>query len=230
MKHSSSPTIRDLPVEERPQERLERLGASALPDRELLAMLIRSGTARHDVLATAELIGSAGFTRRALRWDSRISESRELARSRPCNSAPKLRRCMMRCKNRRFHLDEPQKVGIPLPANMPDTVEKCLWVRLDRKNNRFEYSEISGTATGSLGASEGSLPIRNPPDATALILAHNHPSGRPFKPKWSGSSGNEKIEASKAWTWKHDHIILENLNIVQMELVSTAFSDAGLIG
>jgi DNA repair protein RadC len=35
--------LKDLPQEDRPQERLERLGAPALADRELLAMIIRSG-------------------------------------------------------------------------------------------------------------------------------------------------------------------------------------------
>ena len=37
--------LKDLPGEDRPQERLERLGAPALADRELLAMIIR-GTAK----------------------------------------------------------------------------------------------------------------------------------------------------------------------------------------
>ena len=36
----------NIPPSERPQERLEKLGAEALSDRELLAMLIRSGTAK----------------------------------------------------------------------------------------------------------------------------------------------------------------------------------------
>ena len=46
--------LKDLPEEDRPQERLERLGSAALSDRELLAMVIRSGTAKKDVLALAD--------------------------------------------------------------------------------------------------------------------------------------------------------------------------------
>lgn len=40
------PTIplKEIEIEERPQERLLRLGASALSDSELLAMILRSGT------------------------------------------------------------------------------------------------------------------------------------------------------------------------------------------
>ncbi|MFL2912985.1 MAG: UPF0758 domain-containing protein [Opitutales bacterium] len=39
-------SLKDLPYDQRPQERLERLGAPALADRELLAMILRSGTAK----------------------------------------------------------------------------------------------------------------------------------------------------------------------------------------
>ena len=63
-------SLRDLPQEDRPQEKLERLGAGPLTDRELLAMLIRSGNAKMDVLAIAdELIKQAGSLTGLLRWD-----------------------------------------------------------------------------------------------------------------------------------------------------------------
>ena len=37
-------SLKNLPKEDRPQERLERLGPSPLTDRELLAMIVRSGS------------------------------------------------------------------------------------------------------------------------------------------------------------------------------------------
>ena len=64
-------SLKDLPPEERPQERLERLGAHALADRELLAMIIRSGTRQSDVLALADqLLKQAGSLPGLLRWDT----------------------------------------------------------------------------------------------------------------------------------------------------------------
>ena len=64
-------SLRDLPPSERPQERLERLGSQALSDRELLAMILRSGTARYDVLALADiLISQAGSLAGLVRWDA----------------------------------------------------------------------------------------------------------------------------------------------------------------
>ena len=67
----SSSRFKNLPKEDRPQERLEKLGASALSDHELLAMIIRSGTAKHDVLAIAEqLLAQAGSLSGLLKWDA----------------------------------------------------------------------------------------------------------------------------------------------------------------
>ena len=68
---NASSLFKNLPPEERPQERLERLGASALSDRELLAMIIRSGTSEKDVLALAdELLSTAQSLSGLLRWDA----------------------------------------------------------------------------------------------------------------------------------------------------------------
>src|ERR1035438_9088813 len=53
--------IRILPAAERPQERLERFGASALSDTELIAMIVRSGTQGQDVLTlSSRIISEAG--------------------------------------------------------------------------------------------------------------------------------------------------------------------------
>lgn len=43
IEYSSNRRIKDMLASERPQERLEKLGAEALSDRELLAMILRSG-------------------------------------------------------------------------------------------------------------------------------------------------------------------------------------------
>src|SRR5262249_36385428 len=45
--------VAEMPAAERPREGLERLGPGALKSEELLAILLRTGTAREDVLAVA---------------------------------------------------------------------------------------------------------------------------------------------------------------------------------
>ena len=61
--YPASNRLRDTAVGERPQERLEKHGAAALSDTELLAMLLRSGTQGQDVLTLAgRLIGEAALS------------------------------------------------------------------------------------------------------------------------------------------------------------------------
>ena len=44
------PTIHDIPVDERPRERLKHYGPQALSNSELLAILLRTGTTRDNVI------------------------------------------------------------------------------------------------------------------------------------------------------------------------------------
>ena len=63
--------LKELPCNERPQERLIKFGAKSLSDTELLALIIRSGTPRKNVLSfSGEIIHEAGSLAGLLRWDS----------------------------------------------------------------------------------------------------------------------------------------------------------------
>ena len=63
--------IKDMVASERPQERLEQHGADALSDREILAMILRSGPRGVDVLTMSEqLIARAGSLSNLLRWSA----------------------------------------------------------------------------------------------------------------------------------------------------------------
>ena len=78
-------------------------------------------------------------------------------------------------------LDEPRKVWEYLyPETRSDSVEKVWVLCLDRKNKLIRAETVtSGTASGSLvHPREIFRPVVRH-GATALILAHNHPSGDP---------------------------------------------------
>lgn len=55
---SAHSKLMEIAEAERPQERLERLGSSALSDVELIAMILRSGSKRHNVAGS--LLNDAG--------------------------------------------------------------------------------------------------------------------------------------------------------------------------
>ena len=132
--------LNDLPQEDRPQERLERLGAPALADRELLAMVIRSGTAKKDVLTLAEeMLTKAGSLSGLLRWDASdfqnitgIGKIKALQLSTQIEIAKRMIRGE---RNQDIILDEPQKVWEYLyPEVRSDSVERVWVICLDRKN------------------------------------------------------------------------------------------------
>ena len=61
--------LAEMPPQERPQERMEKYGARALRDAELLAMLLRTGTAAEDVLTVAaRLVHDAGSLANLVGW------------------------------------------------------------------------------------------------------------------------------------------------------------------
>ena len=235
---SLSMRLKDLPKEDRPQERLERLGAPALADRELLAMIIRSGTSKKDVLTLAdEMLTKAGSLSGLLRWD--VSDFQEIAgigkvKALQLSTQIEIAKRMIRGeRNQDIILDEPQKVWEYLyPEVRSDTVERVWVLCLDRKNKLIRAESVtSGTATGSLIHPREIFRPAIRHGATAIILAHNHPSGDPT-PSSADLRVTKKIfEASKTVDLEmHDHVILGEPEHCPQGLGYYSFSDAGFIG
>src|SRR5256885_6325647 len=62
------PTIHDMPSDERPRERLKHYGPKALSTAELLAIILRTGTSRDNVIELAgELLAKYGGLRGRIR-------------------------------------------------------------------------------------------------------------------------------------------------------------------
>lgn len=178
--------LREMAVGDRPQERLERLGASALSDTELLAMLLRSGTRGHDVLSLAtRLISDAGSLAGLIAWKDndfrrlkgigrvkalQLLTVMEVARrvvSQQAGEAPLLNRADLVAA----HL-QPVAHGLP--------VEKFWVLCLNRKNRLIRRVEVSsGTATAALAHPREVFREAIRASATAVVCAHNHPSGDP---------------------------------------------------
>ena len=171
---------------ERPQERLERLGAAALSDGELLALLLRSGTRGHDVVSlAARLLVEAGslagliiwkepdFRRlkgigrvKALQFVAMIEFSRRVLRP-PVAAPPQLNRA-----------DLIAAYFQPIARGLQ--VEKFWVLCLNRKNRLMKRVEVtSGTATAALAHPREVFREAVRETAAAVVCVHNHPSGDP---------------------------------------------------
>jgi DNA repair protein RadC len=230
-------SLKDLPPEERPQERLERLGSAPLSDRELLAILLRSGTAKFDVLTLADkIIKEAGSLAGLVRWD--ISDFRKIpgiGKIKALQLSVYTEIAKRIAQGNRLNdliLDDPHKVWSLLHIEaISESVEKVWVLCLDRKNRVLRTEKISsGTATGSLVHPREVFRPAIRWGASAIILAHNHPSGDP-SPSASDLQVTRKISAAAKHLdiGFHDHIIIGEPSNSPTGCGYYSFSDNNLI-
>ncbi len=181
-----TPKLRDLSVGERPQERLEKLGPRSLSDSELIAMILRSGSQGRNVLTVAtEILAGAGSLPGLLRWSE--AEFRQIKGIGKVKSLQLVtiveicRRVRDRAPAIEPILDAPELVFEHLqPLADGLDVEKFWTLCLNRKNRLIKTVEVtSGTASNSLAHPREVFREAVRQGASAIICAHNHPSGDP---------------------------------------------------
>ena len=230
-------SLKKLKPEDRPQERLERLGAAPLTDRELLAMVIRSGTAQRDVLALADdLVKQAGSLTGLLRWD--VSDFQRVpgigkVKALQLSTFIEIAKRMMRGERTKgIIFDSPTVVWEYLyPEVRSDLVERVWVLCLDRKNKLIRAEVVtSGTATGSLVHPREVFRPAIRHGATAVILVHNHPSGDPT-PSSADLQITKKIcqAAHHLGIDLHDHVVLGEPQSDPNGLGYYSFSATGLL-
>jgi len=180
------PRLSDLAVSERPQERLERFGAAALSDTELLAMLLRSGSRGMNVLSLASrLVSEAGSLAGLIAWteaDYRRLKGIGQVKSLQLVAVMEVaRRVLGERQGEAPLLNRPELVFSYFQSIVTGLMVEKLWVLcLNRKNRLIKCVEVtSGTATGSLVHPREVFRSAIRESATTVICVHNHPSGDP---------------------------------------------------
>ncbi len=229
--------LRDLAVGERPQERLERFGATALSDTELVALLLRSGSRDRDVLALAsQLISEAGSLNGLISWaDADYRRLPGIGRIKALQLVAVMevaRRVLGQRLGDAPVLNRPEIVfSYFLPIISGLAVEK-LWVLcLNRKNRLIKRVEVtSGTATGSLVHPREVFRPAIREAATAVICVHNHPSGDPAPSSADLQVTRRLREAAQAVDIElTDHLILGTPAADPAGRGYYSFREAGLI-
>lgn len=177
-------SIRDWPKNERPREKLLEQGAKTLSDAELLAVVLGTGTARHNVLELARAhIAAFGSLRELLNADRRGWSGRE--------GVGDARYAVLQAvlELARRHLLASLKTGSALGA--PDNTRKFLLAQLrdrpyevfcvlflDSHHRLIAFEELfRGTTDCAHVHTREVLRQTLAHNASGLILAHNHPSG-----------------------------------------------------
>ena len=177
-------SIREWPVDERPREKLLKLGPQALSEAELVAIFLRTGTrgrsaldvardlllqfrslrglltAEREALCTAPGMGAARYATLQAALEMTRRHYQELMRSGPALSNPQATRDFLHMRLR----------------DLDHEVFCCLY--LDNRNRVIAFEELfRGTVDGASVHPREVVKRALAHNAAALILAHNHPSG-----------------------------------------------------
>lgn len=179
--------IKNLPIEDRPREKLLQRGVRALTDAELLAILLRTGTAEKSALDLGrELTAEGGLYRNLARVGdlSELMQIKGLGQAKAATVLAALelgRRVASARPLDKVHVRCPQDVAeFLMPRLRYATREQFLVILLNSKNLIMGTEVVSeGTLTNSVVHPREVFRLPILQHAAAICVAHNHPSGDP---------------------------------------------------
>lgn len=175
--------IQALPAQARPREKLLERGPQALSDVELLALLLRTGTAGKPVLALAqELLAAGGLA--GLLGASRAQLQRVKGLG-PAKQAELLavaelaRRALGQRLREREVMDSPQALREYLQLHLAHKAHEVFAVLfLDSQHRLLALEELFRGTLGETSVYPREVLLRAlHHHSAAVVLAHNHPSG-----------------------------------------------------
>jgi DNA repair protein RadC len=176
--------IKDITLENRPMERLEKLGPSVLSDAELLAVILKTGNKEENVIDMSNrLISKYGFDKLSLCTLSELQEINGIGRSKACqilalfelnkrHSYSKTNGTPIKTAKDVFNHCSPKVSGLDR--------EHFMILHLDSKNRILKDEVVSvGALTGTIAHPREVFKSAIKESAHSVILVHNHPSGDP---------------------------------------------------
>ena len=191
-------TVKELPLDDRPREKLLLRGAQSLSDAELVAILLRTGKKGKSVIEIArELINSEGNlamlatkTVDSLQKISGIGKDKAAALAAAFELSRRILSQPKWLSNKK--ITSPQDVAeIFIPILRDDNKEKFIVVCLNSANKIIKHEIISvGNLNSSVVHPREIFKVAIDNSSASIILIHNHPSGNP-------EPSNEDIRITK---------------------------------
>lgn len=177
-------TIKDYPKAMRPRERLETMGAAALSDRELLALLLSTGTKEYNALELADVVlmtcgGIKGLAVLSLEELAQIKGIGSGKGTRILAALELGKRASVTAGDYRPQISTTQDAANLLMDDMRQLEQEVFKVVLLNTKNKVLSIETIAVGKLNQAAVEPREVFRMAlkKNAHALILAHNHPSG-----------------------------------------------------
>lgn len=187
MKEGKKLTVKELPLDDRPREKLLLRGAQSLSDAELVAILLRTGKKGKNVLEIArEIISNEGILAMlATRTVDSLQKIDGIGKDKAATLVAAFefsRRILSQSKwfsNRK--ITSPQDIAdIFIPILRDDIKEKFIVVCLNSANKIIKHETISiGNLNSSVVHPREVFKVAIDCSSASIILIHNHPSGNP---------------------------------------------------
>lgn len=181
-----STSVREMPEEERPRERLARLGPEALRDAELIAILFRTGTRSTGAVALGEeVVRHFGSLRNLAR--ASLEELRQVSglgdvKAVEIKAALELGKRLATYRERdKTKILSPEDVADILMARFKEyETEHFKCVLLNTKKELIRIVDVSkGGLDTALAVPRDVFRMAVREGASSTIICHNHPSGDP---------------------------------------------------
>jgi len=170
----------DLPKELLPREKMERLGASALSEEELWALVIGSGTKGFSVLEIASELANLGLKRISNAEISEISKIPGVGRAKAMTIKAIAELCRRSCAEERQkpRIDDPSQLAGLVKPLITQNKEHLFVVALTvgRRLLGVELVAVGGMTALSVKPREIFKPVLEK-DGYFFALVHNHPGG-----------------------------------------------------
>ncbi len=223
-------TVRDLPLEERPRERLQEVGVDNLSIQELLALIIEKGGKGQSVLTVAQNL-LAHFGNLNKMKNASIEELKKVkgigfATACKLQAAFKLgEKSKIQITKYGEKIEGPESVFKLLRNEIGDKKKESFYIlSLTTRNNLISVDKVStGTLSASLAHPREVFLAAIKNSTSSVIIVHNHPSGDTQPSKDDLEITKRLVKAGKILGINViDHIIVTKDNYF-------SFKDKGLI-
>jgi len=180
-------TIHDLPISERPRERLQKFGVAALSAQEILALILGRGVAGESVTVTVQRLLSRFGNLKGMANASveELSQVRGVGLAK----ASQIKAAFELANRLESYSEAGEKPIVKTPDDVVGLVrgrlrdqkkEHFLALLLDTRNQLIKVSEISvGSLDTSIVHPREAFKEAISASAASVVFVHNHPSGDP---------------------------------------------------
>jgi DNA repair protein RadC len=209
--------VKDIPLDDRPREKLLLRGAKSVTDAELLAILLRTGTKGSSVIEIAQKLISkySNLAQLALQSAKALQKNLGIGKDKAATlvAAFELSRRVESQSKWFSNKSVTSPVDIAemfIPLLRDESKEKFIVISLNTANKIIRYNVVStGSLSGSIVHPREVFKIAIENNSANIILMHNHPSGNKNPSTEDIKTTHTLVEAGKLLDIQvFDHIII----------------------